>query len=350
MSNTCHPAQPRWMAAIALSLVTATAAASYTTDTAAAGATLVDSLLAPSSGITVDAGSIVTIGAARQNGRVLSFDVPQRPLGPGVGLSTGTIRSVIEPNHGNSIATGSGAHAGISAARGEPTFDQGVLRFSFQVKAGMGFVLGLMLFGSDEYPTYLADPAYGDGLVILVDGVDVARIDGQAFSLATVNQHFGVDPDPDGVGKTGWNGLTPLLRFTAALDPLRSVHQVEFAIADVGDFTDDSALLLSSFQGLEPGSAIAGLALAMPEPATWALMLGGLAAVVGQARRRQRPRPDQRSDADGRRSARFGRWKAAARAGGARAWQRSAAFGHQWPGAAPPRSALARRACKEVDR
>ena len=266
-------------ALIVLATTHATASAAYTTDPNASGAQFVESLLAPSSGITVDPDSIVTIGAARQNGRVLAFDVPQRPLGPGIGLSTGTIRGFSEPNHGNDIATGTGSNVGISAARGEVSFDQAVLRFSFQIKVGMSHVSGLLLFGSDEYPTFLGNPAYGDGLVVLVDGVDVARIDGQAFSLATVNQRFGVDPDPEGAGKTGWNGLTPLLRFTAALDPLRSAHQIEFALADVGDTSHDSALFLSGFQGLEPGPAIVGLAIAVPEPATWALWAAGLASV-----------------------------------------------------------------------
>lgn len=280
MRKTCLSILPSVLAGIVLAGLQATASASYTTDTNASADQLVDALLAPSSGITVDAGSIVTIGAARQNGRVLTFDVPQRPLGPGIGLSTGTLRSPYEPGHGNNIATGTGSHAGISAARGEDTVDQSLLRFSFTVKAGMGFVSGLMLFGSDEYPDYLDNPDFGDGLVILVDGVDIARIDGQAFSLSTVNQRFGVDPDLEGAGKTGWNGLTPLLRFTAALDPLRGVHQIEFAIADVDDPLNDSALFLSGLQGLEPGPAVAGLALAVPEPGTWALWAAGLATLL----------------------------------------------------------------------
>lgn len=273
---------PRVTTALALAVVQAAASAGYATDPIASGAQLVDSLLAPSSGITVDPGSIVTIGAARQNGRVLGFDVPQRPLGPGIGLSTGTIVSPTEPQYGNHIATGAGAHAGISAARGEPTLDQGVLRFSFQVKTGMSFVSGLMVFGTDEFPTFLDSPAYGDGLAILVDGVDAALVDGQPFSLATVNLRFGVSPDPGGT--TGWNGLTPLLRFTAALDPLRSVHQIEFAIADIGDARYDSALFLSGLQGLEPGPVTAGLALAVPEPAAWALWLAGLVGPLAARR------------------------------------------------------------------
>lgn len=262
------------------------ATAGYTSDPTATGAQLVETLLAPSSGITVDAASIVTIGATRQNGRVLDFDAPQRPLGLGIGLTTGTIASPTDPNHSNNVATGTGAHAGISAARGLPTVDQAVLRFSFQVKTGMSFVSGLMLFGTDEYPTYLDNPDYGDGLVILVDGVNVATLGDQAFSLAAVHQTFGVDADTEGYGRTGWNGLTPLLRFTAALDPLRSVHEIEFSIADVGDPIFDSALFLSQFQGLEPGPATAGLALAVPEPGTWALWSVGLAVLL-RARRQQ---------------------------------------------------------------
>ena len=288
MPKTCFMPRAAMLAAGALLCLQATAWAGYTTDTTVAsptGAELVDALLAPSSGITVDRGSIVTIGAARQNGRVLSFDVPQRPLGSGIGLSTGSIRAYAEPGHGNDIATGSGANAALSAARGLSTFDQGVLRFSFEAKAGMGFVSGLMLFGSDEYPIWLGAPDYGDALAIRVDGVDVTRIKGEVFSLSTVYQRFGIDPDPDGAGKTGWNGLTPLLRFTAALDPLRSVHEIEFAIADIGDDVLDSALFVSGLQGLEPGPAMAGLALAVPEPGTWALWAAGL-AVLCRARRR----------------------------------------------------------------
>jgi hypothetical protein len=258
--------------------------AAYTTDPQASAAQLVESLLAPASGITVEADSTTTIGAARQNGRLLSFDVPQRPMAAGIGLSTGTIASPTEPACGNNIDTGTGAHAGISAARGWPTVDQAVLRFSFQVTTGMSFVSRLMLFGSDEYPTYLNKPDCGDGLLILVDGVDVASIDSQAFSLVRVAQRFGVDPDPAGAGATGWNGLTPMLRFTAALDPLRSVPQIEFVIADIADPLYDFALFLSGLQGLEPGPGVAGLAV--PEPGVWALWAVGLAGLL-PARRMQ---------------------------------------------------------------
>lgn len=273
------------LALLTLAAVHAPARAGYTTDPSANGVQLVESLIAPSSGITVDAASIVSIGAPRQNGRLLSFDVPQHPLPAGIGLSTGTIVSPTEPGYGNNVITGSGAHAGIAAARGWPTFDQGVLRFSFTAKTGMSFISGLMVFGSDEYPVFLNNPDYGDGLLIVVDGVDVASLNGQAFSLASAHQRFGVAADPAGAGATGWNGLTPLLRFTAALDPLRSVHQIEFVIADIGDPTYDSALFLSRLQGLEPGPFTPGLALAVPEPGTWVLWCAGLAGLLTARRR-----------------------------------------------------------------
>ena len=267
--------------ALALSAATAPVLAGYTTQQSASGAQMVGSLLAPSSGITVDGGSIVTLGAPRQNGSLLTFNVPQRAMPGGIGLSTGHIAAPNEPNYGGgNIITASGAHDGISAARGLPTYDQSVLGFSFRVEHGIHFVSGLMVFGSEEYPIWLDSVAYGDGVLIRVDGVAVSSIDGQAFSLTTAHQRFGVEPDPSGAGATGWNGLTPLLRFTGALDAQRSVHTIEFAIADTGDAQLDSALFLSSLRGLEAGQGAPGLALAVPEPATWALWLVGLAATL----------------------------------------------------------------------
>lgn len=285
MNNQATVSLAGALASIALAAAPGPAVAGYTTDQTATGTQLVASLLAPSSGITVDAGSIVTVGEAFQNGSVLSFDVPQRPLGPGIGLSTGRIASWNEPHYGGgNIVTRTGNHAGISAARHVETFDQGVLRFSFQVTAGVSMVSGLMVFASAEYPVWLGNLLYGDGVLIQVDGVDATAIDGQAFSMTTVHQRFGMDSDPPGAGAIGWSGLTPLLRFTAALDPHRSVHEIEFAIAETSDALLDSALFVSALQGLEAGQGTPGLTLAVPEPGTWALMLCGLGLLAGSRR------------------------------------------------------------------
>lgn len=72
------------------------------------------------------------------------------------------------------------------------------------------------------------------------------------LTLAAVHApaRAGHTPDPNA---TSWNGLAPLLRFTAALDPRRSVHQIEFAFADIGNTLLDSALFVSALQGLELG-------------------------------------------------------------------------------------------------
>ncbi len=267
---------PACATALALAGLPGDATAGYSTNTQASGSQMVDALLAPSSGLQLVGGSVVTVGAPRQNGIVTAFDVENRPSAPGIGLTSGMLTSPTEPGHqALHVATGTGSHALIAAALGQETLDQSVLRFSVTADPGWSFVTGLMVFGTDEYPGLLSNPEFGDGLMILVDGIDVARIEGKPFTGAVVHEFLGLEAGP---GATGWNGLTPTLRFTAALDPLRTTHSIEFAIADTGDTLYDSSMFLFQLQGVASG--VPGLATAVPEPDTWALWSAGFAGLL----------------------------------------------------------------------
>lgn len=249
---------------------------------------LQQAVIADQPGLTAIPGTAWRRGIREQTGYASRFDVPgYESLARGLVLSSHYIGSP------NEQPTGSGPHALISALRGYPSFDQAVLGFSFTVDPGMTAVTALMMFATDEYPNYVMYPEAGDGLVVVVDGVNVATVNGAPFSGHSVWQHIGFRSSLAEGWSLPWNGLTPMLQFTAALDPTLEVHTVEFAIADVYDPVIESVMFVSGFRAIAEGTP--GLALAVPEPTTWALWLGG---VLLLARRLRNGRPVQDPGAD----------------------------------------------------
>lgn len=266
------------------------------TPPSATGNQLVDAWLAPDSGITVNAGSINYIGANNQ-GRVYGASEFGTVINSGgIVLTTGSANfPTTNTSSGYTNVTGTGASFEVSSLSKQWTYDRDQLSFSFTVAPGVTGVTTKFVFASEEYPEWTG--IFRDGFALLIDGVNVARLDPGNFVVlddctsngvfpctdTTQNDNGFFTPNVNG-GATAapfeFDGYTAVLTAAGLLDPTRTVHDIKAVIADSNDPLWDSAVLLSELRGTQP----------VPVPAPVLLLasaLGGLFArrhrVTGKA-------------------------------------------------------------------
>jgi hypothetical protein len=265
------------------------------------GATLVNALLAGASGITVDASSINVIGLGNQSGTYTGFSfagngtaaAPALNLGDGIVMTSG-LANVANSNtsSGFSTSTGTGASSTIDAITGLDSEDQNRLTFKFTAGAGVASIAMNFIYASEEFPEF-AGSEFADGFAFVVDGVNYAKFsDGSVVSLLSLASNANLFDNASSVYGIEYDGLTPVLQVTGLLDASKTEHTVEIVIADTGDSILNSAVYLSSLKGSssdDGGIITPPPPPPIPEPETYALMLGGL-ALVGAAVRRRRQR------------------------------------------------------------
>ncbi len=158
---------------------------------------------------------------------------------------------------GPSADLSGGGNALLSALSGTTTFDADVLTIQFTSTSP---TLSLrFLFASSEYPSFVGS-AFVDPVAIFVNGLNVALVPGtgtpvsiNSVNAATNSNFYTQNSTP--ATPFNYGGVTTLLTANANVST-SAVNTIQFAIADAGDGSLDSALLIQRV-----GTA------AVPEPA-----------------------------------------------------------------------------------
>lgn len=254
------------------------------------GASLVNSLLGASSGLTVLSTSY--IGAATQAATYTGFNLSSSDAGePTLNLANGILMTSGNANlplsntqSGFTGVTGTGSNAQVDAAlAGAPTFDgtldQNVLSFKFTADAGITSVSTSFVFGSEEFPEY---PGYADSFTFFVDGINYAYFPGtppipiiqtgatqSLFVANNGNNSYGIEYD----------GMSAVLNLVGLLDMTLTEHTITIVVADDADQILDSGVFLASLSGgSDTGGGIKppNPTPTIPIPAGFPLLMGAL--------------------------------------------------------------------------
>jgi predicted ribosomally synthesized peptide with SipW-like signal peptide len=181
-------------------------------------------------------------------------------ISDGVILSTGDVEDVAGPNSSDSLSVNNPDASGTTVlddiATGS-TNDEAILEVDFTVPDDADQIFFNYVFGSEEYNEYV-DSNFNDAFGLFLNGTNVATIDNpdnpgeDTVSINNINNGENADlyndNDPGDLGTptpfdTEMDGFTVVLDVGEDVVP-GSMNTLEFAIADVGDSSWDSWVLI----------------------------------------------------------------------------------------------------------
>jgi hypothetical protein len=284
--------------AAALSTAVSSASALTVTPTSDA-ATLINTLLGPTSGISIVPGSeTLNLGTENQQGTYSGFSLssteagqPTLGLPDGVVLTTGTAEFSTTTNTIDqfNVEGSTGPYqplVDLATANGlsETQFDSNVLSFDFTVDdPARNSVSASFIFATDEFPT----ESVTDIMAVFVNGENFAFFpNGDLVSNQSgdPNEFFNNNPVGDAGYSIEWNGLTDAMNVVALINP-GDVNTFTLAIADTEDQIFDSALFMGGLQaGVTGGGGGIGV---VPVPAALPLMLTAIGSLAWVRRRKK---------------------------------------------------------------
>lgn len=226
--------------------------------------TLVNALLAPSSGITV---SNIVLKASGQDA-VNFYDGSLGALGIGSGLlltsgtTPGTSNTVGWFGTDNSTTVFNNGDADIDAVVNTvfqtQSYDATTLEFDFTAGATATSVSFDLVFGSDEYPEWVDQ--FVDCAVVMVNGVNYAYFNHDPLApLSVVSSNLAAGYFQDNAGNVlpiEYDGVSHVLKIVAPIIAGQTNH-IKIGIADTGDHIYDSGIFISNFSaGNIPGSGV----------------------------------------------------------------------------------------------
>lgn len=268
-------------------------------------ANLIPALLAPSSGISVVAGSENFVGRVgdgvdpntAQSATYTNLNLVPNNLGlptitnpDGIVLTSG-VANVPNMNNGISfdenhvgvpfVATGGDADLvnilTNAAAPSTEVNDVNLLEFQFTVDPGFTSVEADLVFASDEFP----DQEVTDVFAFIVDDTNFAFFqDGSlvSFVLGANAGNFNNNEVTTGNYDLEYDGISNSLHIVGILNQALSEHTIKIALADTSDQIFDSGAFIGNLTaGTSTGGG--GIGPVIPEPVTATLSLMGIGAL-----------------------------------------------------------------------
>ena len=249
----------------------------FTVFTAGDNTTLTAALLAPNSGVTIDASSVSLHSSGQEAVNFYDGSLSALGIGAGLLLTTGTTpgtsntlgwfgqdNSIYPDTYFNGDAA---IDAVVNTVFQTQSFDATTLQFDFSVSDPAATSVSFdIVFGSDEYPEWVDQ--FVDCAVVMVNGVNYALFNHDPLhplSVVSSNLAAGYFQDNNTDPATlpiEYDGVSHVLKIVAPINAGGVTNHIKIGIADTGDHIYDSGIFIANFSaGTIPGS---GVVIALP--------------------------------------------------------------------------------------
>jgi len=229
---------------------------------------LATALLAASSGITIQSGSVVLNASGAD--AVNFYDGSLTALGIGAGLlltsgtTPGTTNTLPWFGTDNGAAGDADIDAVVNTVFQTQSYDATTLSFDFKVSdPGATSISFDLVFGSDEFPEWVDQ--FVDSAVVIVNGVNYALFNHDPLHpLSVISSNLAAGYFQDNAASTlpiEYDGVSHVLKIVAPILGGGQTNHIKIGIADTGDHIYDSGVFIANMSaGTLPGSGVVATA------------------------------------------------------------------------------------------